>query len=191
MFEFQSTLPREERQTSTRSIPGSSDFNPRSHERSDPVPSRSHSSFTPFQSTLPREERRRQTESCTTYTIFQSTLPREERQLLERAEEIDLAISIHAPTRGATRCPVQLLCDQCISIHAPTRGATGTKASSTPVSDISIHAPTRGATNLSISPVKLSTFQSTLPREERQIQQYSGGTQGNYFNPRSHERSDG
>ena len=54
---------------------------------------------------------------------------------------------------------------------------------------ISIHAPTRGATCTSDSVISLSTFQSTLPREERQLRHLIGIV-CMYFNPRSHERSD-
>ena len=100
-------------------------------------------------------------------------------------------ISIHAPTRGATKAMIILLspatifqstlpreerrynynilnniCD--ISIHAPTRGATFIPAIDITVSIISIHAPTRGAT--------------TNPS--------SSAFMDRYFNPRSHERSD-
>ena len=78
-------------------------------------------------------------------------------------------ISIHAPTRGATRISITIgsiyvvfqsthphgvrrlkntprvpYLD--ISIHAPTRGATSTKKAKTQPIEISIHAPTRGAT---------------------------------------------
>ena len=35
-----------------------------------------------------------------------------------------VVISIHAPTRGATRCSYKLTNMSLISIHAPTRGAT-------------------------------------------------------------------
>ena len=38
--------------------------------------------------------------------------------------------------------------------------------------DISVHAPTRGATSNSLSFSIFSVFQSTLPREERLLQQY-------------------
>ena len=79
-----------------------------------------------------------------------------------------MSISIHAPTRGATRSSFPISLISCISIHAPTRGATVTtifvmtdaqfqstlpreerqasSASVSPGSNISIHAPTRGAT---------------------------------------------
>ena len=55
-----------------------------------------------------------------------------------------------------------------ISIHAPTRGATIFFSRFRRSSGISIHAPTRGATPLTAGLITLS----------------------DYFNPRSHERSD-
>ena len=55
-------------------------------------------------------------------------------------------ISIHAPTRGATKAIYQIYQFNTISIHAPTRGATNTRTVVIVVLDISIHAPTRGAT---------------------------------------------
>ena len=76
-------------------------FNPRSHEGSDHI--------------LPLE---------VMIMLFQSTLPRGER-LSELCKNLyAYAISIHAPTRGATAisCKNKRKCK--ISIHAPTRGAT-------------------------------------------------------------------
>ena len=105
--------------------------------------------------------------------------------------EDHLAISIHAPTRGAT---TQLLQNgSCIgnfnprshkgsdyeddkifdlldiSIHAPTRGATFRKEPYQAYPVISIHAPTRGATYIHSSLFLLPVFQSTLPQGERRI----------------------
>ena len=100
------------------------------------------------------------------------------------------SISIHAPTRGATCEPIEFLKRYCISIHAPTRGAT---------------------INGFVNQLVLE-FQSTLPREERQLEpsfeavlkdiSIHAPTRGatsylilitlslKNFNPRSHERSD-
>ena len=79
--------------------------------------------------------------------IFQSTLPREERLTSSDAINIVTNISIHAPTRGATKC------------------GRGNRKSC----KISIHAPTRGATLHVAFCYNYITFQSTLPREERQL----------------------
>ena len=147
--EFQSTLPREERLFHNCFEHVFNYFNPRSHERSDTMPtpiklSRSHISIhaptrgatdtqtyvkviniisihaptrgaTPadtaefhsrlslFQSTLPREERLLQNTFFTLLILFQSTLPREERPICHSYNQQTIKISIHAPTRGATR----------------------------------------------------------------------------------------
>ena len=54
-----------------------------------------------------------------------------------------------------------------ISIHAPTRGATLVELEKTMNEIISIHAPTRGATKNYYENVNGSEFQSTLLQEER------------------------
>ena len=121
-------------------------FNPRSHEGSDQY---CNIAFHPV-------------------TQFQSTLPRGERLHSDCNLAIQLLISIHAPTRGATTykpvCywskyyfnprshegsdsatpPTPLY--RIISIHAPTRGATVLFVFLLHQLAISIHAPTRGAT---------------------------------------------
>ena len=123
---------------------------------------------------------------------FQSTLPREERPRALLIYIPDYTISIHAPTRGATKSTALLKLIRKISIHAPTRGATRTRKEfrllvqnfnprSHERSDnyqcsllshfsISIHAPTRGATGaMFVGNNEFGIFQSTLPREERRI----------------------
>ncbi len=108
---------------------------------------------------------------------------------------------------------VNLILKMSISIHAPTRGATASKNLHEPIELISIHAPTRGATLAFVPLVKyMLIFQSTLPREERRrtfqrleksfLISIHAPTRGatlarqlpkptlQYFNPRSHERSD-
>ncbi len=77
-----------------------------------------------------------------------------------------------------------------ISIHAPTRGATVNNNLIPEWKEISIHAPTRGATlQKRRFPSLRNRFQSTLPREER-LQLFCCLRDRDYFNPRSHERSD-
>ena len=101
-------------------------------------------------------------------------------------------ISIHAPTRGATVCPKELVIDaSCISIHAPTRGATRIRLvllhpvfhfnpRSHEGSDISVYLSIRWENNfnprshegsddfLRCCLCRQGIFQSTLPRGERQ-----------------------
>ena len=89
--------------------------------------------------------------------------------MISSRDIVEITISIHAPTRGATTsfaatiCKLRLfqstllqeerlgadimfLCSDNISIHAPTRGATGISRRTYMETRISIHAPTRGAT---------------------------------------------
>ena len=142
-----------------------------------------------FQSTLPREERRK----CSTINAISTYFnPRSH----ERSDNFQFSgnqspdcISIHAPTRGATkRCWIECWCYSNFNPRSHERSdSTATAYLDSP--SISIHAPTRGATIyaqiLSISKL----FQSTLPREERLVSS-SFVTVSIYFNPRSHERSD-
>ncbi len=98
---------------------------------------------------------------------FQSTLPRRERHIAEILSNLNFAISIHAPTQGATRKEEKTMANLYISIHAPTQGAT-------PVLLFLDH---------------ISAFQSTLPRRERQKSTMPSTLREN-FNPRSHAGSD-
>ena len=166
---FQSTLPRGERQGSR----GQSDyserhFNPRSHEGSD---------------------------------------------VIEPKGQTGRLISIHAPTRGATWIdrvywPMVLdfnprshegsdwwkshiLVDQkLISIHAPTRGATYQNHSLVNPFVFQSTLPRGERPNYESLYDPLQVFQSTLPRGERRLS-LSGSRKIRYFNPRSHEGSDG
>ena len=165
-------------------------FNPRSHERSDPVKSSS--------------------ENCCQISIHAPT-----RGATEMRDNLDgqERISIHAPTRGATCTSTILFMDPSISIHAPTRGATpaafascsSTRFQSTLPREerrrtpgrrhkdipISIHAPTRGATPPGHMPHQQR--QNFNPRSHERSDKALLGTkqQRIHFNPRSHERSDG
>ena len=98
-------------------------------------------------------------------------------------------ISIHAPTRGATCAAMSEQIEIYISIHAPTRGATYTNIS---VIIMSSHFNPRSHERSDVKALRLlqwQLFQSTLPREERQVLRRNRPPMGN-FNPRSHERSD-
>ena len=99
-------------------------FNPRSRKGSDITVTPNHPILTAFQSTLPQGER---------------------RQLAEKYNKL-VAISIHAPARGATCLAISLTKQPHISIHAPARGATCNRDWTGGSTKISIHAPARGAT---------------------------------------------
>ena len=142
---FQSTLPRGERRGTSCTSSILRNFNPRSHEGSDRQPPPKHRHLLRFQSTLPRGER-------------PAPLP----------EPLDFGvISIHAPTRGATK--ISLHCHKSceISIHAPTRGATCSYCGQEYPEEFQSTLPRgeRPGTYMSCRCVIL--FQSTLPRGER------------------------
>ena len=163
-------------------------FNPRSHEGSDFLLFLWHLGQKPFQSTLPRRERPPRLATCRhPYQVFQSTLPRRERpgvytivavarfqSTLPRRERlaaqilgIDLPISIHAPTKGATILNGRHDADRWISIHAPTKGAT--RIFIFPRLSYSYFNPRshEGSDLESRYHPCFSIFQSTLPRRER------------------------
>ena len=78
---------------------------------------------------------------------------------------------------------------QAISIHAPTKGATALVHVPGISINISIHAPTKGATKVGRNNSYAILFQSTLPRRER-LAPWAVSTFTPNFNPRSHEGSD-
>ena len=164
---FQSTLPRRERRTPTRSRWPTNYFNPRSREGSDSAAIARVSAWPNFN---PRSREGSDGSNLPQFVIdklFQSTLPRRERrgELLQDGVHI---ISIHAPAKGATcfgrpknywsrfqstlprRERRGLLLGgnehRSISIHAPAKGATSLRCPGASVADISIHAPAKGAT---------------------------------------------
>ena len=123
-----------------------------------------------FQFTPPREGRPILNMYRVLHIRFQFTPPREGRlPLLLLCFRLIRKVSIHAPARGATLCPMPrsdgvilfqftppregrhapvITNNQTfiVSIHAPARGATGTRNSREDAQEVSIHAPTRGAT---------------------------------------------
>ena len=143
-----------------------------------------------FQSTLPRGERLQVDVHGYYPNIFQSTLPRGERLTLralyccfihfnprshEGGDDLirDIApvttISIHAPTRGATKGFCCLACLLTISIHAPTRGATLARISISPYPEFQSTLPRGERLVFTVIYVEVLRFQSTLPRGERRI----------------------
>ncbi len=210
---FQSTLPRGERQHKGHKKSGENRFQSTLPRGERPDYQKAQRTEQQFQSTLPRGERRscrRHCRQCRHISIHAPTRGAT-YTLMQAHKSID--ISIHAPTRGATLFTYRgksagikfqstlprgerLRSSHSnfspfnfnprshegsdrerwidaeyrrISIHAPTRGATRWTERSEQCVIISIHAPTRGATIVSSI-----FFPSTV-----------------YFNPRSHEGSDG
>ena len=100
-----------------------------------------------------------------------------------------LGVSIHAPTRGATRAPSRSAWASCVSIHAPTRGATWYNGENDTYYQVSIHAPTRGATPFTLLNFTSSLFQSTHPHGVRPYG-LSRRRRTSCFNPRTHTGCD-
>ena len=99
-------------------------FNPRSHEGSDATKTYVAMAAQIFQSTLPRGERQIPAWQMDIYRYDFNPRSHEGSDTRKTERDISSLISIHAPTRGATK-PVQIpKMFSCISIHAPTRGAT-------------------------------------------------------------------
>ena len=99
-------------------------------------------------------------------------------------------VSIHAPTRGATNKYIVDNLVITVSIHAPTRGATlFCSRLSLALSAVSIHAPTRGATDFFVSFLTRSRFQSTHLQE---VRPWRRGIRMplKCFNPRTYKRCD-
>ena len=101
-----------------------------------------------FQSTRPHGARQDGGSHVVWFGLFQSTRPHGARRHPRAALPRRARISIHAPSRGATKVIAIDGEGGAISIHAPSRGATGRGHDSYCKCDISIHAPSRGATLL-------------------------------------------
>ena len=100
---------------------------------------------------------------------FQSTRPRGTRLQQCLTYVSSNQVSIHAPTRDATRTDCLIPKYSLVSIHAPTRDATMKHSVVLRMHSVSIHAPTRDATSASSTPKSIQ----------------------NCFNPRAHEGRDG
>ena len=103
-----------------------------------------------------------------TLGIFKSTLLQEERRSIFQG--LCNYIFYFNP-RSYKRSDLQLIFRELplhtISIHAPTRGATKERTYQIAFPEISIHAPTRGATAWASMHSDIKLFQSTLLQEER------------------------
>ena len=173
VVKFQSTLPREERLL-LNILPSSYApyFNPRSHERSDLMPT----------TAVDRSE-------ISIHAPTRGATVQMETYITNKK------ISIHAPTRGATPSRSLTISPISISIHAPTRGATCMSyhkamrcrfQSTLPREErlylfslyLSVFRfqstlPREERPLAVFGMIPFSIFQSTLPREERRLQQYS------------------
>ncbi len=187
---FQSTRPRGARHFLSLDILAIGCFNPRAHAGRDIARVAICARIVLFQSTRPRGARLVDCADINTWAQFQSTRPRGARQKRRGATTSPYRFQSTRP-RGArhqsvvgrsTRLPV--------SIHAPTRGATRADGGARLPSQVSIHAPTRGATSsFSAIPLAQLMFQSTRPRGARLV---CGAKEAKDkgFNPRAHAGRD-
>ena len=146
-MQFQSALPRGERQGHGRGCQGCADFNPRSREGSDVEIKACDYAHAIFQSALPRGERHgASVEYKPTMTTISIRAPARGATSGHQSGFSYVSISIRAPARGATKSGKHTVVYSVISIRAPARGATKSRNTSYPGLDISIRAPARGAT---------------------------------------------
>ena len=121
---FQSTLPRRERRKRQQRRQIQSLFQSTLPRRERPAGSLDSSyGYIQFQSTLPRRERHTQTRLFMTDCLFQSTLPRRERPGWESQCGLYRCFNprSHEGSDGSTYDPPPI---PAVSIHAPTKGAT-------------------------------------------------------------------
>ena len=166
----------------------------------------------PFQSTLPREERHRPATSLRFSHYFNPRSHERSDDLADHFVAV-MVISIHAPTRGATPVAASFPADPLFqstlpreerhdhSIQGFNRGDFNPRSherSDKTANGILIVAlefqstlPREERPNDDCTKLSNSSFQSTLPREERHVCHGGLCSNGTYFNPRSHERSDG
>ena len=121
------------------------DFNPHSHEGSDVHHIVPISTDYTFQSTLPRRERHIYHIGLTPCALFQSTLPRRERLPFLSKFPFLYDFNPHSH-EGSDTGKVPIYCGNFISIHTPTKGATKKLMKKVKEYLISIHTPTKGAT---------------------------------------------
>ena len=135
------------------------------------VTERMRASVSLFQSTLPREER--QCIICIIIFIqyqFQSTLPREERLChLVFINYMYLDFNPRSHERSDDSRQQARVLSANISIHAPTRGATRNKVFEPVKSSVNFNPRSHERSDKArwTSRCMVGLFQSTLPREER------------------------
>ena len=187
--EFQSTLPRGERQASTRVNVIQQNFNPRSREGSDP---RMLNSYLLWQDFNPRSREGSDLLSYLPLLHQNISIHAPARgATFDSMRCISVhGISIHAPARGATITAFPRFATFYISIHAPARGATCRRSRHFPFRPISIHAPARGATQYPRYYHALQLISIHAPARGATIRRCTCFLKVRNFNPRSREGSD-
>ena len=104
-------------------------------------------------------------------------------------DRLTIAISIHAPVKGATKRSARSQKRRKFQSTLPRKERRDLAQMVEVLVHISIHAPMKGATDTVSARIRGFSFQSTLPRRERQVQRLRTPTL-RHFNPRSREGSD-
>ena len=122
--EFQSTLPRRERQWVGIILHRKARISIHAPAKG-ATPCETHTQVpVQFQSTLPRRERLKSVKTRIAFERFQSTLPRRERPWLTIHESYDAEFQSTLPRRERQWVGIILHRKARISIHAPAKGAT-------------------------------------------------------------------
>ena len=137
-----------------------------------------------FQSTRPHGARRFREEKIAALFYFNPRALTGRDDAPHRAGTI-LAISIHAPSRGATVSVRPYILYGDISIHAPSRGATLTIRDMMALEQISIHAPSRGATRINTHIVPTLPISIHAPSRGATARIRDALVLGQHFNPRA------
>ena len=122
--------------------------------------------------------------------VFQSTRPHGARPAggfrFGRKRSLFQSTRPHGARRAAHAFRIETLA---VSIHAPTRGATQDTGGCSHRGDVSIHAPTRGATVRRSELRSRDMFQSTRPHGAR-LKMHTNFADFPGFNPRAHTGRD-
>ena len=143
-----------------------------------------------FQSTLPHGERQRYDKPILFGVEFQSTLPHGERPGIGVRRVSSQRVSIHAPTRGATRASFQRVVSYaCFNPRSHTGSDMTTTGHNYAHRRFNPRSHTGSDPRRGHQLVGLLRFQSTLPHGERQGRSCRSWPR-RCFNPRSHTGSD-
>ena len=139
-----------------------------------------------FQSTHPHGVRQSISQMIRNKTMFQSTHPHGVRLYLLVCQMFFIIVSIHAPTRGATKNRGSfLLRSYCFNPRTHT-GCDCCPCQSADCLSVSIHAPTRGATARGFAMPSGQMFQSTHPHGVRLGDDYVGLGGGQFQSTHPH-----
>ena len=119
-------------------------------------------------------------------STFQFTRPRGARLTLRAKQAQEIAVSIHAPTGGATLVGGAAAAAFGVSIHAPTGGATTKTRTKSPIATFQFTRPRGARPKKEMKEPTKERFQFTRPRGARLAVQYrpDGGDVFQFTRPR-------